>query len=198
MKFKYLFIGTFFMTFLLHSSTVFGQSDAQKALSQARQYFLTRSYKDAFSLFFDNRFHPDFSAEDARLLGAMYDEGLGTAVDYNESLKWTTIAANQWDMVAQYNMAVRGEMIGGSFNAAIIWYRRSADGGYLPAMHRLGEICFQDHNDKGAVRWFKAAAEKGYAESQVILAYMYEQGLGVQANKQDAEKWREKAAAQRK
>ncbi len=49
---------------------------------------------------------------------------------------------------------------------------------------------------KVALKWYKLAAEQGYAESQYTLGYMYMQGLGVTLNYEAAFKWLKQAAEQ--
>lgn len=47
-----------------------------------------------------------------------------------------------------------------------------------------------------AVKWYRKAAEKGYAYAQYSLAYCYDKGLGVAANAEEAFKWYLKSAQQ--
>ena len=46
------------------------------------------------------------------------------------------------------------------------------------------------------MRWFRKAAEQGSPEGQYNLGLMYRQGLGVQKNEREAEKWIGLARAQ--
>ena len=47
-----------------------------------------------------------------------------------------------------------------------------------------------------AVRWYRKAAEQGYAKAQGSLGWMYEQGLGIPKDGAEAVKWYRKAADQ--
>ncbi|MYE36659.1 MAG: sel1 repeat family protein [Rhodobacteraceae bacterium] len=61
-------------------------------------------------------------------------------------------------------------------------------------MHERGEGVPENHAE--AARWFRLAAEQGYAEAQYCLATMYESGEGVAWGYEEAIKWYEHAARQ--
>ena len=75
-------------------------------------------------------------------------------------LKWITLAAEQGDAVAQYN---------------------------LGTMYAKGEGVIQDYQT--AAKWFRLAAEQGYAAAQFNLGGMYHQGEGVPTNYVYAYMW---------
>ena len=52
----------------------------------------------------------------------------------------------------------------------------------------------KDH--KEAVKWYRIAADQGYANGQCNLGYMYSNGYGVPQDKTEAVKWYRKAADQ--
>ncbi|MEO1262082.1 MAG: hypothetical protein AAFZ15_24975, partial [Bacteroidota bacterium] len=47
-----------------------------------------------------------------------------------------------------------------------------------------------------AFKWYKAAAEQGFAPAQFYLGNMYKYGFGVEQNLNEAKKWHDKAEAQ--
>ena len=51
-------------------------------------------------------------------------------------------------------------------------------------------------NDTEAVKWYRKAAEQGYAKAQYNLGFMYERGQGVLQDDTGAVKWYRKAAEQ--
>ena len=61
-------------------------------------------------------------------------------------------------------------------------------------MYELGEGVPQDYAE--AVRWYRKAAEQGYAEAQNNLGLMYDMAQGVPQNYAEAVKWYRKAAEQ--
>ncbi len=68
-------------------------------------------------------------------------------------------------------------------------------------MNSLGDDYLNGRNSKTqnyqeAVKWFRKAAEQGYANGQVNWGYMYENGYGVEKNYTEAVKWYQKAAEQ--
>lgn len=74
---------------------------------------------------------------------------------------------------------------------------QSAELGYTPAQVTLGaEYKYQLKNYQEAVKWFKIAADKGYAPAQHELAWCYLQGKGVEQNPEEAVKLFKKAAEQ--
>ena len=52
----------------------------------------------------------------------------------------------------------------------------------------------QDYSE--AVKWYRKAAEQGYAQGQSNLGFMYEKGRGVTQDYSEAVKWYRKAAEQ--
>ena len=61
-------------------------------------------------------------------------------------------------------------------------------------MYDDGEGVPQD--DAEAVRWYRLAADQGYAPAQANLGVMYERGQGVGEDKVEAHMWLNLAAAQ--
>ena len=72
--------------------------------------------------------------------------------------------------------------------------------GDIAAQIRLGEMYYSGEgvkkNDKLAVKWFRTAADKNYAEALYKLGFMYENGFGVGKNIDTAMDFYNKAAAQ--
>jgi TPR repeat protein len=54
----------------------------------------------------------------------------------------------------------------------------------------------EDENYEEAVKWYKKAAEQGYADAQAELGIAHSEGKGVTEDKKEAAKWYEKAAKQ--
>jgi len=76
------------------------------------------------------------------------------------------------------------------------WYEKAALSGYLPALHNFAS-CFgseggRQRSTKAYLQWYKKAAEKDYLNSQLKLMIWY-----MDTNKSLAQKWGEKAAAQK-
>ncbi len=65
----------------------------------------------------------------------------------------------------------------------------------LGAMYLLGKEG-KEQDDKKAAEWMLKAANQGFLEAQVIVAAMYDRGLGLVMDVNKATAWYEKAAAQ--
>jgi TPR repeat protein len=76
-------------------------------------------------------------------------------------------------------------------------YKRAADGGHLEAQVRFAHILFQSSETKGALEYFRKAADKGYAGGQHGMGLMYEGGQGgLTQDFAEARKWHVMAAQQ--
>jgi uncharacterized protein len=65
----------------------------------------------------------------------------------------------------------------------------------LGALYLLGQNG-HEQDDKKAAEWMLKAAKQGFLEAQVIMAAMYDRGLGLEMDVNKATEWYEKAAAQ--
>ncbi len=79
---------------------------------------------------------------------------------------------------------------------ALTWYLRAAAKG-----HAYAQCCVADlylaaarFDPEQAARWYRRAADQGLAEAQHRLGRLYEQGVGVEKNREEALRWYEKAA----
>jgi TPR repeat protein len=75
-------------------------------------------------------------------------------------------------------------------------YERLATTGSAEAMTQLGYIHDQSEANELAVRWYRQAAEKGYAAAQHGLGEMYAKGEGVAQDEPVARSWFIRAAEQ--
>ena len=66
----------------------------------------------------------------------------------------------------------------------------------LGDMYRDGNYEGVDQNYSRAVKWYRKAADQGYADAQSNLGFMYGNGKGVPQNDAEAVKWYRKAADQ--
>lgn len=65
----------------------------------------------------------------------------------------------------------------------------------LASLYLLGRGGYQQ-NDKEAASWMLKAARQGFLEAEVVVAAMYDSGLGLPHDVDKATQWYEKAAAQ--
>lgn len=81
--------------------------------------------------------------------------------------------------------------------AAIAWYTEFAEAGIADASYKLG-MCYYNTrsipmNFVKAVEHLRAAAEQGHPAACAKLAECYEWGVGVEANPEEAAKWKQQA-----
>ncbi|MFA6140130.1 MAG: hypothetical protein WC684_05355 [Hyphomicrobium sp.] len=129
-------------------------------------------------------------------------EGKGTDQDLKEASQWYQRAAAGGFAMAQFRLGTlyeRGLGVKPDSARAQIWYERAAAQGNVKAMHNLAVLA-ASRNPKGdyegAAHWFNSAADYGLADSQYNLAVLYENGMGVGKDMQQAYKWLLLAAKQ--
>jgi TPR repeat protein len=144
-------------------------------------------------------------------LGRMYETGKGVPQDYKTAARWYRLAAEQGDVLSQFNLGVlyaKGWGVWQNNETATRWYRLAAEQGNAKAQYNLGhhyangnlgnnEIDDDNYassidyleNYKIAARWYKLAAEQGFAPAQANLGAMYAFGKGVQKNYSTAFIW---------
>lgn len=128
-------------------------------------------------------------------VGARLAAGKGTSQDFAEAARWYQRSASKGFAQSQYRLGTlyeRGLGVAKDLGRARVWYGRAAEQGNVKAMHNLavlaaGNAAAPDYPT--ALRWFTAAAEHGLADSQFNLGVVYENGLGVAADRIQAYKW---------
>ena len=66
----------------------------------------------------------------------------------------------------------------------------------LEGMYNKGKKAYDNKKYKQAIKYFRKAAEQGYASAQYNLGYCYDNGKGVTIDSDEAAKWYRKAAEQ--
>lgn len=140
-------------------------------------------------------------AESQYSLGYMYAYGECTAKDEEKALFWYRKAAKQGHekarrMVEGIESRRRPSWGFGSYSAPSPQSMSAKDA------YERGENYYYGRNGFGqdyaeAVKWYRKAAEQGYARAQCDLGFMYENGRGVtKKDDYEAVKWYRKAADQ--
>jgi localization factor PodJL len=122
-------------------------------------------------------------------------EGKGLDQDLKDAAIWYQRSAANGFAMAQFRLGTlyeRGLGVKVDAQRAKVWYERAAAQGNVKAMHNLAVLA-ASADPKGdyeaAARWFQAAADFGLADSQFNLAVLYENGMGVGKDLQQAYKW---------
>lgn len=72
------------------------------------------------------------------------------------------------------------------YKQAIKWFNKSANKGYAPAQHKLGDMLTNGRgfrrDYRKAIQWYTRAARQGYNPAQFELGQAYYKGLGTKRN----------------
>lgn len=128
-------------------------------------------------------------------LGDSYYRGQGVAQDYAEAAKWYRKAAEQGYNEAKEALE-RLEKLGQWQRAADEPQRKEEPRSEVESQYNKGYEYDRQGNYLEAVKWYRKAAEQGYANAQYNLGWCYDLGRGVARDYVEAAKWYRKAAAQ--
>lgn len=134
--------------------------------------------------------------EDAQLeLGNMYENGLEVEQDYKEALNWYMKAA---ELMSEFAVLKVGEFylngygVEANSDEAFEWYMKAEQGwGSESAVDAMSDMVAE-----GKLEEFITRSEHGDTDAQLKLGYIYENGIGVSADFQEALSWYMKAAEQ--
>jgi TPR repeat protein len=136
------------------------------------------------------------------ILGRMYETGDEVELDLKEAVRWYKSAAEQENSEAQYYLGMlyaKGLEVMQNEAKARRLLEAAAAQGHLGAKAVLAKTQngnFTLDNESIAVWWLQKFAQKGSAQAQYNLGYLYEHGRGVDADAKEARKWFELAAQQ--
>ena len=125
-------------------------------------------------------------------IAARFAAGQGVERDLKQAMQWYGRAATQGLATAQYRLAAlyeRGLGASQDIERARVWYARAAEQGNVKAMHNLAVLSAGRSDYATAAKWFTLAADFGLADSQVNLAVLFQNGLGVPKDLTRAYKW---------
>jgi TPR repeat protein len=154
-------------------------------------------------------------AEAQFALGQAYAAGKGVDQNYLLAVRWLSEAAQQGLATAQFAIAemhIEGHGVARDPKQALVWLRKAARQNHLGAQVALEQMDQsaldgeplrvhahkrpgQAERRKDEARWIQAA-ENGNADARYHLGLMYAQGLGLDADPQEAMHWYSVAAQQ--
>lgn len=133
-------------------------------------------------------------------LASMFSEGRGTPQDEDAAISWGRKAARAGNTEAKYALAIALLRQKASPAEALQWLQSAADDGHREALFFLAGATA--HGDYGLVKDERKAAEmalpraeKGDAEFQFALATLYLRGETFADQREEGQRWLEKAAA---
>jgi TPR repeat protein len=172
---------------------------ANKALSAGLEAYGAGDHARAFTEFRALASQGNASAQ--AMLGRMYHNGEGVAVDPEEAMRWIQLAAGEGVPDAQFNLGVMyedGKGVSRDISEALRWYRLAAQRGFANAQINLSN-CFHnglgvDSDESLAAWWVSLAAEQGDIDAQLNLGTRYMNGIGVTKDAFEAFFWFDLAA----
>ncbi len=116
---------------------------------------------------------------------------------FDLALKYNLEAADEnWESACLLGYAfLGGQGTKTNVDKALFYTKNAVDmsGGNPECLWLLG-ICYENKNDlNSAFQAYKASAEQNFANAQYKLAVYYQNGYGVNANQDTAQKWYDKA-----
>lgn len=124
--------------------------------------------------------------------------GTGLTRDLEQAVEWWSVAAEHGSTPAAFNLGLayaKGTGTNVDLEKAQLWFSRAADNGSLQARFALGVLQLDSADFATAFTNFEQAAMAGLASAQFNLASMYERGIGIESNLEQAAKWYSRAAA---
>ncbi|MDA8000445.1 MAG: sel1 repeat family protein [Alphaproteobacteria bacterium] len=137
-------------------------------------------------------------------LGNLYYFGNGVPRNYEMALKWFRPAAEQGLARAQYNLGTLYLPYQGEFCSIFDGPRfdcidvpiHSHSVTAFPFISRADDPQNHERSYEMALKWYRLAAEQGYANAQFVLGQMYAIGKGVPQDSETAMRWYHLAAEQ--
>ncbi|KAI8886494.1 HCP-like protein [Backusella circina FSU 941] len=135
-------------------------------------------------------------------LGYIY-ENIFNKPDYEEAVKWYTIAAHNLHREAGYRLGrlyERGLGTYQDYQKSMSLFKQAYDHGSINALYRLAETYYYGNGTERdfskALVYYKEAADHGQPEAQRTLGKLYENGMLVQQDILEAIKWYNRAYLQ--
>lgn len=115
----------------------------------------------------------------------------------DKCLSWCKLSAENGYIPAQICLAVfykAGCCVKGNQDMYLKWLTLAAEQGDLDSQYELAEEYYNNRINENfslAAKWYRCCAERGLSKAQKILVTMYQQGLGVPKNENEATKWQD-------
>ena len=134
------------------------------------------------------------------MLGDMYFNGWGVAMDKKAAIGWYTQAATNGSTEVKTSLGC-AYLSTGDFTNAAKWLKQGAEAGDLKAQSNLGQLYLKGvgvaKDTAQGIKWARLAAEKGDPTAQSNLGVCYRDGVGVEKDQKQADEWFAKARAPR-
>lgn len=130
-------------------------------------------------------------------VGLKFYYGQGTEQNHPDAAKWFRKAAQQGNAVAAYFFGLMfesGQGVQADMDLAAAYLRRAADSDIAAAQTKLGDFYYDgkvglQQNYTEALRWYGKAAELGDSTAAILIARMYDGGIGTEKDPVKATHW---------
>lgn len=174
---------------------------AQTPYEEGWKHFTSGNYAIARSIWLPLAEKGD--ADAALGLAIIFENGLQTDRDPQQSVRWYKIAANNGIAEAQHDLGIKyftGNGVPRDIKKTYSLWKSAAETGLGTAQSKLAYLYLNgigtEKNEKQALRWYRQAANQGNTEAMYNLSLMYKQGNGTKVNTHQFLYWLEHAAEQ--
>lgn len=170
---------------------------AEGLLGEARRLFAQLMFDEAFDLL--TQAAEAECAEAQFELAERYHYGENCPIDLKAATDWYHRAAQNGHNTAQFELGMcyfTGEGVPKDEKLAFFWMRQGDQPLFAQNIFTYALVFDMNGNTAEAVRLLAVAAEAGHAVAQYMLGARYLDGDGVEADRETAVAWLQKAAAQ--
>jgi uncharacterized protein len=132
-------------------------------------------------------------------VGSAYAGGDGIKQDFEKSFYWHSKAAELGNLFAQSIVGLDywvGRGVVRDLAKAREWLEVAAKQGQIEAQINLGSLLIEQREYLEAAKWCTITANLDAADGQYCLGTLYERGLGVEKDLEQAKEWYWRAAQQ--
>lgn len=137
------------------------------------------------------------TSKDIFLLGLLYLEGIGTNKDYENALKYFNESLNLGVQKAAQEIGsiyAEGKGVKKDINKAKEYFEIAANAGYAFSYYNLAMIYLwgmgkTKKDVKKGVKLLEESAKIGFHNAMETMGKLYFNGIGVEKNEEEAEKW---------
>eukprot|EP01124_Arcella_intermedia_P032822 TRINITY_DN772_c0_g1_i4.p1 TRINITY_DN772_c0_g1~~TRINITY_DN772_c0_g1_i4.p1 ORF type:complete len:567 (+),score=99.25 TRINITY_DN772_c0_g1_i4:35-1735(+) len=166
-----------------------------------RYFYFKKDFTTSFDFF--KRAADKNSAPSQSAVGQMYLNGIGTAKNDKEALRYTQLSADQGYAGGQFNlgyMYFQGEAVPKNYEKAFYLYVLSANQGNAQAQNNVGK-CYKSAKGVGkdqnqAFKYYMESANQGYSKAQINVGDCYRNGIGVEKDLKKADDYKKLANEQ--
>jgi len=134
-------------------------------------------------------------------MAILYEHGLGTTQDDNQSVHWLEIAAKSGIPEAQHDLGIKyftGRGVSQDNVKAFNLWKAAAETGLGSAQAKLAYLYTQGigakRDYKEALRWYRQAIKQNNGEAMYNMSLLYQNGTGVRQDKHQFHHWLRQAA----